>query len=441
MRFVALFIFLQASLGHAQTPGAPLSFLQAIDLAVEKSPGFDSARKNQIIQNLTLKSAYAKLLPSIDFSTTDGLQNNVPIASTTSTSAVLSPNPTAPWYSAINLGATESLYDNGLSFIGISVGKLNQEIADESFYRSRDQLVLNVASEFYRFSLAVNLLEVKKRQEDLLNRQFKVLQSQYQQGFKMQIDYLRFKAQVSRAEIDRINAENSVTASTAQLQNLVGGTSATFTPLQVDVQRKLDTDLPTSAPDLDHFYDFKITALQEKVNEKNVEIVERNYWPQLYLTSGIEYTNENYLNSPNSFSAGHQLSWNALITLKYNLWDWGTRNRDIDVAEANRLIQDNSLKQNLLDVNTKVESLMANVNRVRHQYHLAKELLSLEDEANRQVEEKYREGKATYLDLITELNSLLDARVQMATVYFDALTAFAQHDYYGGRIYDSIRSR
>src|SRR3989344_3801838 len=115
---VVLFFFLLIACGLSREVLAavkPLSLQDAVRFAIENSPSFDTAKKTQAIRELEYKSAVAKMLPSADFTTTNGLQNNIPIASTSSASPVFSSNPSAPWYSSLSLGLTESLYDNGVS--------------------------------------------------------------------------------------------------------------------------------------------------------------------------------------------------------------------------------------------------------------------------------------------------------------------------------------
>jgi outer membrane protein TolC len=99
------------------------------------------------------------------------------------------------------------------------------------------------------------------------------------------------------------------------------------------------------------------------------------------------------------------------------------------------------LNQNLLDINAQIKNLMVDLSRLTQNYKLSQELLSLEEESNRNLETQYREGKVTYLDLITSLNSLLDAKVQFYSSYFEALQGVAKHKYFEGRIYETISEK
>ncbi len=81
---------------------------------------------------------------------------------------------------------------------------------------------------------------------------------------------------------------------------------------------------------------------------------------------------------------------------------------------------------------------MASLARIRKNYRTTEKLLGLEEESNRLVETQYREGKVTYLDLITSLNNLLSAKVQFYTAYFETMQNLTKHRYYEGSIYESL---
>jgi outer membrane protein TolC len=421
--------------------GATLTLSDAIQTALENSPTYDSAEKNEVVNRLQYRSSIAKLLPSIDFSSTDGLQNNIPIASNAAT--LLTPNPTAPWYSTLNLGITENLYDNGVSLTGLAVADLSQDVAEISSLKVRDNLVLNVADEFYTYSLSSVLLEVRKQQQALLEKQFDLLSSQYQQGFKTRADFLRLKTQVQQAEIDRIEAEDALTQSGTKLRQILGinlkqDTTYSFTPVSVAWNEKFDVLKEIHQPSLDQFYDTRIAKLQNDINEKSVDLVRRNYYPQVDLTTGANYNNQSYLNSTEPFSAGHQLSWDALITVQYNLWDWGIRKRAVQIAEGTRDMQADTITLGLQQDQQDLEGMMGNFAKIKRNFRLSRELLGMQEESNSLLEAQYREGKVTYLDLITSLNGLLNSKIQFCTSYFDVLRSLAKYDYYKGQIYDSL---
>jgi outer membrane protein len=420
----------------------PFNLRQTVEYATQHSPSVVSAKATLLITELQYKTQVGKMLPSLDFSATHGLQNNIPI---NIGNGLYSLNSAAPWSSALNLGVTETLYDNGNTLTQASIARLNQELASQNYRKTRETVTLDVSNEFYQLSLAIILLEVRKQQEVTVRRQFQTLTHQYQQGLKTKTDYLRLKTQVQRAELQRISAENDIQLSYTVLRKLLAvglhnPTLFEFEPLRVQKAEKLEALLPSDKPSIDEFYDSKTFAIQNEINGKHVYLTERNYWPQVFITGGIAYSNFAYLNSGLPFNNGSQLTWNALLTFQYNIWDWGIRKRNVEVAQLNRDIQENTLTQNLLEVDAAINSLMLSIYRIQKSLILNQELLTSEEQTYHTLETQYREGKVTYLDLITGLNSLLDAKIQFYSTYFEALRNKAKHSYYKGKLYETISS-
>jgi outer membrane protein TolC len=424
----------------AEVVSVRLGLKEAVRFALENSPVFDTSQKNFAIKELEFKNSISKLLPSADLSAIHGLQNNIPIAGN---NTLLTPNPAAPWYSSISLGATEVLYDNGVSWTQSRIAQLNRDLARIQNLKSRDTIALNVMLEFYRFSLATIMLEVREQQIALLEKQYRSVSSQYQQGFKTRNDFVRLKTQLQRAEIDRNQAQNRLSVSRAELQKLLGidyraQTLPDFEPLRVKNKAERDFTIPSDAPRFQEFYDFQLAQLQEEVNEKNVSFAKRNYWPRISVTSGITYSNLNYLNSDSPFTTTNQLSWYALLGIQYNLWDWGIRRREVEIAKHQRDIQDNMIHQGWAETRSQIESLMADLARLRRSYQLTEELLRLEEQTNENLSLQYREGKVSFLDLISSLNNLLDAKSQFYASYFEVLQGMARYRYFQGKVYEDL---
>lgn len=415
-------------------PTTRISITEAVQFALEHSPRIDSARRFQTLRDLEYRTSVARMLPSLDLNTVHGLQNNIPIGGYGS---LLTPNTSAPWYSSLTLGVTENLYDNGVSLTQSRIAELNQEIASLAAQKSKASLILDVSSEFYQFSLTDVLLQTRKQQQQILERQFNSLTAQYHQGLKTKLDFLRFKAQVQRSQIDQVNVRKSQEASTTRLLQLLNSdTSAplAFEAISAQRNRSLETLFPEEELQLEQGYDFRLSRLQRDINEKNVNLAVRRYWPQVNFGAGITYSNLNYVNSGSSFAVGSQLTWNALIGVQFNFWDWGIRRRDVAAARITRELQENELAIGLLDTRTKMKIVMIDLSKVRENLALTKDLFQYEEENYQNMDIQYREGKVQYLDLITTLNNMLDAKIQFYSAYFEALRQLVNYRYYAGTL-------
>ena len=406
---------------------ALMSLNEALQFALDHSPSVDSARRSQDIGGLTKQSAFGRFLPSLDFATTNGLQGANPQSSDD------------PWTSQLSLTLSENLYDNGLTLTQYHVADLGKDLSDLSYFKARDQLCLNVTLQFYRYSLAVKLLAVTRQQQKLLKTQFDTMADQYKQGVKTRQDYLRFKAQLQRIEINLVAADHDSNTAEVELSRLLGspvGQPSRFGFAAIE-PGSLNVDFPAAPPPLERSYDFRLSRLQESIDSLNEDLIKRKYWPQVFLTGSSSYQYSNYLgNSQLLAMNSNQFSWSAQLAVQYNLWDWGIRGHDVQIAEATRLISRDTQEQNVISTRAAVETVMEDMKQLKANYEMTQELLDLSQESFDFLNQQYRVGKVGYIDIITGLSDLLDAKVQFYTSYFQVLESLAQFHFYEGTLYD-----
>jgi outer membrane protein TolC len=417
---------------------SPLGLEGALKFALENSPAYDSARKKLEKSELEVKTARARFLPSLDFATTNGLQDNFLSRGGDGVSSAQR-NPTNPWYGAMSVTLTENLYDNGASITRAREASLKTELARLELEKLRDKLLLDITQEFHRFSLAHALLGVRRQQLAMLEKQYRMMTDQYKQGLKTRSDYLRFKTQTQRAEIDLSAAESRILESSAELRRLVGAREERleFKPIDPVEPKSAKIATALARPNLNKFYEARIQILRGEIASKAVDLARRENWPRAFVSSGAAYTNDGYINSRRGFLDKDEFSWNVLFTVQFNLWDWGTRRREVEKAAYDQGIEENSARLDMERLIADVEILMADQKRVAQAFALSRELLTFESESLSNLERRYREGSATYLDLITAINNFLDARTQFFSAHFSSLTNQARHAYFEGRLYET----
>lgn len=419
-----------ASVQERRPENKKIGFREAIQLAVENSPTLDSVRAEKKIRDLEYENSFSVFLPQLDLTATHGVQGSEP--STTRNNLA----------SELSLQLTETLYDNGVSLTKYQTAKLQKEIADLKYKDERDKLALEVALEYFRYALAKTLEDVQKQQYEIVNSQYKSTASQYRQGVKTERDYIRFKSELRRSEIQLQEAKNATEASRLQLLRLLGyapdkmPVALEFEPVGIDA--RAISQIPTKAPDISNHYQYRIADLEKKVLENDVYLAKREFWPRLYLTAGATYHAGDYLGSNVALTERDSTSWNALITLRFNLLDWGARSRNISIAAARLRQTENTITNNLNALSAENLKLMSNLKTSFQNYALARELLDLETKSYRFLETEYRNGKTSYLTVVVGLRDLLSAKVQMYTSYFDLRGQLLRYRYHEGELYDSI---
>lgn len=415
-------------------PSQGLTLADAVRYALEHSPRVAEARTLADVSGLEEENAKAKLFPSLDLSTTHGIEKSLPSPAVEASGA--------PVVSQLSLTLSQPLYDNGETWTRRDIASLSRELAQLTAKKARDDVMLDVARGYYRLSLSDILLGIKRQQLDLLNKQFRLTQSQYRQGLKTKKDFLRMKSELQRATISVEDADGNRRESEIALRKAIGlddqVSHQTFRTMAAEQVVKADPAFPTQSPDPAAGYQRRLYKIESAVAEKNVKLVRRKDSPEVTLGSGVTYANAGYLNSDTPFHATDSVSWNVLLGVKYNIWDAGSRRRDIQVAEGQRVARDLQVKTQLSDLDAEIASLMTNLASLKSSHRLNKELMDLETESYGHLEEEYRQGRVAYLDLITALADLLDSRVNFYTSYVSILENLAQYRYHEGTLYEAL---
>lgn len=347
------------------------------------------------------------------------------------------------WSSLTGLRLTETFWDNGESFTKYRITQLQEERSDLDWRQAREKTVLDLHQEFQRFSLAVALNEVEQEQFALLKKQYDLMEQQFRAGMKSREDYTRVQAQLQRSELALLKSANDVEKSRRELIRLMGvpvdGTALDgwrFTPLVASPLRPEDE--PKGPPSATGTLVYRANQIQRRANDLSVSLTSRKIWPQLALTGNVGYELGGYLGTGARLADTDRFSYGAGLTLTLNLWDWGIRRRDTEIAEKTQWIQDRDLAEREQGDRASIESLWLELARARKSYGISKNLLDLETANFKTLENDYRRGVVRYLDLITGLRDLAGAKLAYLSAYFEYRQNLALHRYYEGKLYETI---
>lgn len=423
---------------HASGANSSLNLNQAVQYGLAHAPSVDSRSREVEIRRLELKNARAAFLPSLDLEAGQGLQRaDTAAGDWTGGSDTIS---------RLSLSLTENLFDNGTDWIRYKRATLALERAEAALEEERNKIALAVGTAFLDYSFALMSFDIEKEQHDLLSKQFQLVEAKYRQGLKTKSDYLRLNAQVMRSELRIQDARTAVGRSESELRRILGAPLGTdgsaaavleFAPLSLEDESL--PSIPEVGPKLESQLLWQMSDLDRRLEELNVRLARREYGPRLYLTGGLAYHTDGYLDRSGLQTEGW--SWNALATVRWNLWDWGTRRRDIAVAENNKEIAFNQVALNLYARRAEVEQMMLELKRVSEYLRVNRELLKLERQSYGLVESEYRNGKADYLELVTALSNLASARLSSVSAVSSLKKSLFQYQYYQGTLYGELASK
>ena len=422
---------------------AAMNLRDILQYALQHAPKLAQSQQELRIRGWQYDQATAKFLPSLDLSTSQGLQKSVapPWADHHDTVAG-GPNDSLPLFGTLGLTLSETLYDNGQAQTEAEISKVDRDVAAVATQQIRDEMLLGALRSYYALCQAQILLETNEQQYQLLGKQLRLLDAMYHQGLKTKREYLRLQSEVQRTAVELRAAATNAASAEIDLKRSIGAPLQagymTFSVISAEVALSQKITFPTPIPNALISYDARIARLEATSAAHRVELARRKHLPQLTLSSAVAYQNPDYMGFHGRPQAQDALSWNLTLGLNYNLWDNGTRRRDIGIATSQQQVLNDDFKDRMDALSADIAKLMLSFGNLQESWKLNMNLIALEQENLVNIEKDYREGKIGYLDLISGLNALLNAKVNFFTTYFAVQQALAQYHYYEGTIFDAV---
>ena len=341
--------------------------------------------------------------------------------------------------------ATENLYDNGQSFTQLRIANAKHNQLRLEFENVRDQQLLSVAQAYYDWSNSVQQREIDENKSDLLRRQFNLLDSQFRKGQKTRRDVLRIETEMRRQEMAMLARDNEIDLGFQHLAASLGISRGDLEREQIEEEEPKPYAGAAENPPLLKAADNRRARIQAFVQEQakyQVDLGLRNFLPEVFVTGETGYHLANYwgTNTENAMYKDTTFDWSALVTLRYNLWDFGTRRRNVEIArvQSDHVVAENG--QVLLDLDSDLRDVWNKRREFADDVRMTRELLTLEQQGYSLLESDYRAGRASYLDLIISLNSFMDARSRYANAYFGLRKQERAYEFHRGDLRDQISS-
>jgi outer membrane protein TolC len=396
-----------------------------VQKALAESPGILKAKDTLIATQLQETNASRYWLPTLDLLAVHGRQGVWPTPN---------PAPLSTWHSETSLLLNESLYDNGESYKKSQIQSLKKDVAELRYRDLTGRLVVDVSSSYFDYCLAEKRRDVTEKYSKELQRQLDWVMAQFHNGIKTRKDYIRFKAQSQRSELDLIRTQKEVESARLLLLEKVGMKAVSEVGIECVLKystRLEDLAAVDSAPLL---VSEKVLEKQKAISDYQNALTGRKIWPEVFLTSAASYGSHDYIDTGSSFTDQEGSSWNALITLKWNLWDWGVRRRQLEIQEATERIAQHDIESELITARKEWQDFTASKAAFIKSYKLAKDLEKMEKDNFSSIEQDYRMGRVNYLDLVTALSNFLESEVQSLEYDMELQKNIIKVKYYVGKL-------
>jgi outer membrane protein TolC len=161
-----------------------------------------------------------------------------------------------------------------------------------------------------------------------------------------------------------------------------------------------------------------------------VKALKSSYFPQLYASASYHHAKPGV----NFFRDEWMDYYTVGLNLRWQLWNWKQDQRQVEKARLDYERLDLQSQQLLLDVRQQVTETFQQLQTVRRQIELQRQLVAQELERYRITKENYEQGYATSLDLSTSENTLTSAELMLKQNYVEWLQYRVQLQFATGRI-------
>jgi len=407
----------------AQTPTVSLE--EAIRLSRQAQPSVVQARGTARNADAQARAAFGAYLPSLTASSTGS-------RSYTGTQRV---GPTGELENAtttsVNFGLTASvdLFTGFRRGADRRAARATQGAADAGLTDTEFQAALTTTQQFFDALAAQQLVRVRETSVRRAEEQLNLSTAKLRVGSATRSDSLRSLVNLGNARLALVSAESDVARTQAGLARTLGldgrvaaqDDSAFYVAAATVDTAALNREARDRSPRI-----IAATATAEAA-DASVKAARSQYYPTLGLNASANWSGNNQNDYDLSPSRQLQLGLSWPIFNRFQREQTlTTRLSALDVAEANA-------RDARREVQASLTSQYAALDAARVRIDISRASVEAASEDLRVVNERYRVGAATILDILNSQEALAQAEVDAITARFDYLNAKAQIEALIGR--------
>ena len=422
------------ALEPASATAVTLTLRQAVDLALEKSPGLKQSANQVETGLINLAQRQANFAPDLKATLSGSERFDKALEADGSRDHRNYENASGALGSSLNLF-------NGFGDISALRGaewtlKEQQDI----FTRDQQTLVYSTVTAFLQGLSDHELIRVRTENLEGNRRLLEQVEALYRAGNRPVSDLYQQQAETASAELDLLLAERNYAVTSRKLLQTIGLPPIAGVALLAPEVAPLETALVAreqGSPDLAALAqrtDLQAAEQQIRAAGEQVSVAQAGYWPTLNLGTSInsDYTE---LNRRQDFSGQFfDDNLNAVIglTLAVPIFDRQlTRNQ---VAQS-RIQQDNarlSLLQQQLQAETELGQAVDDFRTAQQLIGVTEARLTAARQALAAMEERYRVGAATLVELTQARTNYTEAGYERVKARYGLITQGVAVAYYQG---------
>ena len=430
--------------------GLELTLSEAIDMAVEHNEGIlastsriDEAgagvtiARSGFLPKISLQGSYTRLaeLPEIQLAAPAYEMFSLPVYDPT-TGDVIGLTDTIPVLvgsevMGFKMGEEENylgrvsleqpLFTWGKLKNGYQISKLSLDAAKEDYRTDKNALVFDVTRSFYNILVVKEFIKVTEDAYRQIERHLKVVKNRYDEGLASKFDLLRAQVQLANMEPRVLKAKNGLRIAETMFKTILNLPQDTIVELKGELKYEpFETELNEAINGAQiNRSEIKSLFLKEQMASKALEIAKKANSPNLFFMANYDYKKPLYFN--NEWGK----DWSFTVALQWPIFAGFGNFGEIQKASAQLSQAKHGLNLLKQIIETEVRAAYLQLEEAKESLESQKENVAQAEEALRIVEERYKTGLATSLEVMDTQLALTEAKTNQLQALSDYLISKA----------------
>ncbi len=319
----------------------------------------------------------------------------------------LAPLTPATMSSGAPITTTKDLFSMGVSysvalFTGfakttqLQIDKIASKMSEVKTKLTTDQLIYNIKNIYLSILAQKEFLEAQQRYTNALEKLSDQIALEVKLGKKAKIDLLKAKTSVVSSKTKEEFFKNGIRTLKATLSSLVGKDIDTIEPIEIKVA-KPSFKADDFYSDIDKFTKVKIEDLSIKKADKAIKKSKSSKYPQVNFTG---YYGKNFGKDIRTDDLDSETLWQFGLSLRYNLYDFGKKDKIIEQAKVAKLKAKLKKDQAILDLKKEIKQAISKIQESYMEFGGNLSQLNLAKESEKIEGIRYKNGLSTINDLL-----------------------------------------
>ena len=390
---------------------------KTVNEAIDKNWGVNT-KEQQVEEALyAKKKARADMLPSLSTSYTYRREGRViEFETEPGVTVAFGSKNNYQWQGTI----TQPLFTGFALSSAYELAKLGIDLSEMELELEKLDIALKAKEAYFNVLKADKAVEVAQSAVEALQSHLKVAKNFYDVGMIPVNDLLKAEVELANAEQNLIKAQNGAKLSRASFNIVLSK------PINSPVEVQDIQDYTPEIVDFDKFYnqallkrpEIRSVQINDQQLEQQIRLSKSKYYPEVALT--YNYTKAG--TSPSLSGSSSLLdtnSWQAIASLSWNLWNWGSDHYTVRQKELNKQELVNTKKSIEDGIRLELKKAILDLQETEKRIPAAKKAVEQGEENLRVSNERYKAQVTTSTEVLDAQTQLTQARVNYYSALYD----------------------